>query len=63
MDVTDRNEMLKIIKSCVGTKFIKKWYVSMSDSSTFNCIGSPLPQFTLLHKCDVHLAIGGGGNM
>ncbi|KAI0228718.1 T-complex protein 1 subunit gamma [Lamellibrachia satsuma] len=25
VDVTDRNEMLKIIKSCVGTKFIKKW--------------------------------------
>lgn len=25
VDVTNRDEMLKIIKSCVGTKFIKKW--------------------------------------
>lgn len=25
VDINDRNEMLKIVKSCVGTKFIRKW--------------------------------------
>ena len=25
IDVTNKEEMLKIVKSCIGTKFIKKW--------------------------------------
>ena len=27
VDVTSREELLKIIKSSIGTKFVKKWYV------------------------------------
>ena len=25
VDVTNKDEMLKIVKSCIGTKFMKKW--------------------------------------
>jgi len=25
VDITDRDEMIRIIKSCIGTKFIAKW--------------------------------------
>jgi len=28
VDVTDRAEMTRIIKSCIGTKFITKWSVT-----------------------------------
>ena len=27
VDITNKAEMLKIIKTCIGTKFIKKWSV------------------------------------
>ena len=27
VDVSNREELLKIIKSSIGTKFVKKWYV------------------------------------
>lgn len=27
IDITNRDEMLKIVKSCIGTKFIRKWLV------------------------------------
>lgn len=27
VDVSNREEMKKIIKSCIGTKFLKKWFV------------------------------------
>jgi len=30
VDVTDRAEMTRIIKSCIGTKFITKWSVTQS---------------------------------
>jgi len=28
VDVTDRAEMTRIIKSCIGTKFITKWWAT-----------------------------------
>ena len=27
VDINDKQEMMKIIKSTIGTKFIKKWYM------------------------------------
>ena len=27
VDITNRDEMIRIIKSCIGTKFITKWSV------------------------------------
>ena len=37
VDVNNREELLKIVKSSIGTKFVKKWYV----------------QFTLMCSCKI----------
>lgn len=29
VDINDRNEMTRIIKSCIGTKLVTKWYVQV----------------------------------
>ena len=26
IDVKDRSQMMNIVQSCIGTKFLKKWY-------------------------------------
>jgi len=27
IDVKNRDEMLRVIKSCIGTKYLSRWYV------------------------------------
>jgi len=34
VDITDRDEMTRIIKSCIGTKFITKWSVTLRSFNT-----------------------------
>jgi len=38
VDVTNRDEMTRIIKSCIGTKFITKWSVGYSDTYFVVCL-------------------------
>jgi len=60
VDITDRAEMMRIIKSCIGTKFITKWSVTVVLLQVYFYHKCKLYAINILVRSSMLLALFGG---